>query len=64
MLTTTSSALRFALSAVLVMAAVALNVPTPPPHRLFRCVCGEVEIKLKGEPFLINNCHCTACIQV
>mmetsp|Transcript_40394 Transcript_40394/g.108193 ORF Transcript_40394/g.108193 Transcript_40394/m.108193 type:complete len:104 (-) Transcript_40394:91-402(-) len=55
------------MAAVVTSAAVAaLNVPRPPGqgHRLFRCGCGEVEIKLWGEPFLVNICHCSACIQV
>jgi hypothetical protein len=35
-----------------------------PVLRLWKCACGKVKIQLTGEPFLINNCHCTACYPV
>ena len=40
--------------------------PVAPPRvvQYFRCKCGAVEIELAGEPFLVNNCHCTMCIKV
>ena len=34
---------------------------TSPPHREAACTCGQLRIRLAGEPRLVSSCHCLAC---
>ena len=37
-------------------------LPPPPPGVIRgRCLCGNVAFELKGEPEILQNCHCSRC---
>lgn len=31
------------------------------PHREAACTCGQLRIRLAGDPRLVSSCHCLAC---
>lgn len=34
---------------------------TSTPHREATCTCGQLRIRLAGEPRIVSSCHCLAC---
>lgn len=34
---------------------------TSTPHREAACACGQLRIRLAGDPRLVSSCHCFAC---
>jgi hypothetical protein len=38
-----------------------MTTASPSNERIAACSCGQLKLRLRGEPALVSSCHCLAC---